>query len=104
MLGGPTYQENVIELIGLPLLYHRYTYKSKKDNTTVEVDGYAAVSVTPALIAQHTHDSRYRIPHFPDATELPLSGALAKRLGDRIKMVAEAEAESGSEDEEELTE
>ncbi|WP_257236873.1 RNAseH domain-containing protein [Nostoc sp. 'Peltigera malacea cyanobiont' DB3992] len=60
--------------------------------------------VSPALIAQHTHDSRYRMPHFPDATELPLSGALAKRLGDRIKMVAEAETESGSEDEDEVTE
>ncbi|AUS98985.1 hypothetical protein CLI64_00405 [Nostoc sp. CENA543] len=34
--------------------------------------------ILPALIAQHTHDSRYRMPHFPDATELPMSGALAK--------------------------
>ena len=60
--------------------------------------------VSPALIAQHTHDSRYRIPHFPDATEQPLSGALAKRLGDRIKMVAEAETENSFEDEDEVTE
>ncbi|MBF2009623.1 MAG: DUF3893 domain-containing protein [Chlorogloeopsis fritschii C42_A2020_084] len=60
--------------------------------------------VPPALLAQHTHDSRYRMPHFPDATELPLSGALAKRLGDRIKMVVEAETEDDSEGEEELTE
>lgn len=59
--------------------------------------------VSPALIAQHMHDSRYRMPHFPDATELPLSGALAKRLGDRIKMVAEAETEGDSESEEEVT-
>ncbi|BAZ51945.1 hypothetical protein NIES4103_46040 [Nostoc sp. NIES-4103] len=60
--------------------------------------------VPPALIAQHTHDSRHRMPHFPDATELPLSGALAKRLGDRIKMVAEAETETSSEDDDEVTE
>jgi hypothetical protein len=44
------------------------------------------------------------MPHFPDATELPISGALAKRLGDRIKMVAEAETENDADDEEELTE
>lgn len=30
------------------------------------------------LIAQHTHDSRYRAPHFPDATELPRARILSK--------------------------
>jgi hypothetical protein len=44
------------------------------------------------------------MPHFPDTTKLPMSGALAKRLGDRIKMVAEADTEDDSEGEEELTE